>query len=337
MPDLTVQHGIEVHRVDSLFPLIEQRPGDVLRARARISAIIAEFDPDVIHLHPCGPELVYYLPIWTKRPIPTVLTLHNNYSGHCADYGPASMFGRAFHAAGRIAAVSADARDWMLSLHPTLSDKTSVIHNGVPLPPAPVRPLPWDRPVVSYIGRLEVQKRMDRLLEAFALVSADHDEVRLRIVGDGTHLASTREQAAALGIDGRVEFFGAVDPERVPGLLHETTIFALSSDFEGLPMAVLEAAGHGRPIVSTRAGGVPEAVLDERTGLLVDDDPAALARALDRLLRDRALAERLGSAARDHIETAFSMPACARAYDRLYAQAADSAAQLVDVAPDEAR
>lgn len=329
MPDHTVQDGIEVFRADTLFALLEKRPGDVLRAKGRISKVIADFEPDVIHLHPCGPELAYYLPIRSKLAIPTVLTLHNNYSQYGADYGPGSMFGRAFGLAERIVPVSEDARDWMLSIHPSMADKTTVVHNGIPLPPPPDGPLPWEPPVLTYVGRLEAQKRMDRLLEAFARVAAAHPAVRLRIVGTGTQLAPSRAIARDLQIADLVEFTGAVEQAAVPDLLAGATIFVLASDFEGLPMAVLEAAGMGRPVVSTRAGGVPEAVIHEQTGLLTDDEPAALADAILRLLADRDLAERLGAAARAHVESSFSMAACARAYEALYAEAVDVAARRV--------
>ena len=323
MPDHTVQGGIEVHRADTLYALLEKRPGDILRAKARISRVIADFDPDVIHLHPCGPDLAYYLPIRAKQPVPMVLTLHNNYSQHGADYGPGSMFGRAFALAERIAPVSADARDWMLSLHPAMAAKTTVIHNGIRLPERPAAPLPWDPPVIVYVGRLEAQKRLDRMLHAFATVAATHQTVRLRIVGAGTHMSTARTLAEELAIADRVEFVGAVGQEAVPALLQSATIFLLTSDFEGLPMAVLEAAGLGRPVVSTRAGGVPEAVIHEQTGLLTDDEPADVAHSILRLLSDRALAERLGSSARAHIESSFSMAACARGYDAIYAEAVD--------------
>ena len=92
----------------------------------------------------------------------------------------------------------------------------------------------------------------------------------------------------------------------MPGFLAELDIYALSSDYEGLPLAVLEAMGAGLPVVSTAVGGVPEAIVDGENGLLVPPrQPKALAQAMVRLAVDPDLAFKMGQSARKRAEELF--------------------------------
>ena len=331
LPDHSMHGRIEVRRVDSLRALLLRDPGRILRAKIEIAHIIDSFNPDLIHLHPCGPELVYFHQIRKKRPIPTVLTVHNNYSLTGVDFGQTGSFGRAFDAAWRIATVSDDARRWLLSLRPELATKTLTIHNGLPLTDAEPVPLPWDPPRLLYVGRIEHQKRLDVLIRAFANVASTHADVRLQIAGSGSQLVIAKELARSLGLVERVEFLGGVELEAVPGLLDGATMLVMSSDFEGLPIVLLEAARQGRPVVATAVGGVPEVVIHGETGLLVEpDDPDALAGAIRTLANDPRRAQRLGDAARRRFRADFPLDVSVTSYERLYdSVAAESASANV--------
>jgi glycosyltransferase involved in cell wall biosynthesis len=121
----------------------------------------------------------------------------------------------------------------------------------------------------------------------------------------------------AAGLGGRVKFLGARDD--VPDLLAAADIGVLASHEEGFPNAVLEAMAARLPVVATRAGGIPEAIDDGKTGLLVPvRDPAALGAALVRLIGDAALRRRMGAEGRARVEAEFALDACAVAYARLY-------------------
>jgi glycogen synthase len=327
LPDSSMYGPIEVRRVDSLRALVEGDPGRVLRAKIEIAHIVGDFNPDLIHLHPCGPEVAYFDQIRKKWPIPTVVTVHNNYSSIGADFGPSGLFGRVLEPARRIATVSDDARSWLLSLRPELAEKTSTIHNGLPVTEGVPARLPRDPPRLLYVGRIEAQKRLDVLMRAFATVASTHAGVRLQIAGTGTQLGVVGDLARSLGLDDRVDFLGAVDVESVPGLLDGATMLVMSSVYEGLPIVLLEAARQGRPAVATAVGGVPEVVIHGETGLLVDPDaPDALAGAITALLNDPGRAQRYGDAARRHFIANFSLDTCATSYERLYESAATEVA-----------
>jgi glycosyltransferase involved in cell wall biosynthesis len=157
---------------------------------------------------------------------------------------------------------------------------------------------------IGTLGRLSQQKRHDVLIEAVALASRNVPDLQLVIVGEGELETATRRLAEER-IPGQVTFTGyrsdAID------VLPAFDIFAMSSDFEGLPFALLEAMAAGRPIVTTDVQGAGEAVRNGREGLVVPRrDSEALAAAIVTLAQDRDLADRLGRAARERFREEFT-------------------------------
>jgi glycosyltransferase involved in cell wall biosynthesis len=157
--------------------------------------------------------------------------------------------------------------------------------------------IPAGAPVIGSIANFKVAKDHATLLRATARVRQAVPGVRLLLVGQGPLEAETRRLAVELGVDESVVFAGfRTDARR---LAASFDVFTLSSTYEGLPIALVEAMALGRPAVVTAVGGTPEVVTDGVDGLLVPSrDPAALADGLLRLLDDPALRERIGAAAR---------------------------------------
>jgi glycosyltransferase involved in cell wall biosynthesis len=177
--------------------------------------------------------------------------------------------------------------------------------------------IPLPAPVVGTVGRLSPVKRQDVLIRAFGRMKKVTPEPHLLLVGDGPLLGELRSLAADLGLSERVHFAGyQSEPERYLGLL---SIFALSSDSEGMPVAALEAWAAGIPVVASSVGGLPELVEEGKTGLLVPPrDETALAGAIDQLLADPCRARRMGGAGQKQVETRHSLSRMARAYHDLY-------------------
>jgi glycosyltransferase involved in cell wall biosynthesis len=190
-----------------------------------------------------------------------------------------------------------------LALRGVSAERITVLHNGVRVmsaTPAAVASVarslalqPGERVVLS-VGRLSREKGQEYLLRAAA---AGARNVRLVVVGDGPDRPYLEKLAASLGLASRVTFAGLInDVAPYYGL---ADVFALPSLSEGSPNALLEAMAWGLPVVATHVGGVPEIALDGKTALLGPPrDPAFLSRAVERLLGDRELAGRLGSAAK---------------------------------------
>jgi glycosyltransferase involved in cell wall biosynthesis len=160
----------------------------------------------------------------------------------------------------------------------------------------PVTALP-EAPRALFVGVLERYKAFDVLAEAWRSVAEQVPEATLRVVGRGA-LAPLAERLVA-DLPGRVEWTPAVSADGVAAALDAATVLVLPSRSEGMGRVVVEAGLRGRGVVGSRVGGIPDVVRDGETGLLVPpEDPRALADALVRVLTDRALAERLGAAAR---------------------------------------
>lgn len=185
--------------------------------------------------------------------------------------------------------------------------KLHVIPCGIDLErfaPGPGR----DPSLIVAVARLNPVKRIDVLLDACAELRRRGVEFRCVVVGDGTRREELRQQHAALELGRHVTFAGALEQRDVARWWRRAGIAALSSEREGMPVCLMEAAAAALPAVAPAMGGIPELVEDGVTGLLVPPlDPPALADALERLLRDRALATRLGAAARRRALERFSV------------------------------
>lgn len=189
--------------------------------------------------------------------------------------------------------------------------------------------LPSETPLVAVLSHVIPEKGLEDFLEAAAGVAGRFPEARFLFVGgrfrvkDGEivpHPGYGEElgrRARQLGLDGRVVFTGyRMD---VPEILPDIAVSVLPSLMEGLSNTLLESMAAGRPVVATRVGGSPEAVEDGTTGLLVPPrDPAALSRAICRLLERPDLADRLGRAARRSVIERFSVERMVRDTERLY-------------------
>jgi glycosyltransferase involved in cell wall biosynthesis len=163
-----------------------------------------------------------------------------------------------------------------------------------------------DDVLVGAVANYREVKRLDVLVDAFAVAAAKQPGLFLILIGEGPTRPSLEAQVAALGIGERVRLHGAeADPRP---LFSAFDIAAHSSMSEGLPNALLEAASAGRPMVATAAGGAAEIVLDGVTGIQVPvGDSAAMAAALERLAADPALRARYGAAARELADHEFGM------------------------------
>lgn len=226
-----------------------------------------------------------------------------------------------------VVANSRAAADHAIATQRVRPDRIRIIRNGVEVP-GPVEPAERAQRrqllgasdgdlVVGCVASYTPAKRLDRLVEAFALVARAHPTARLELIGDGPGRAALEAQVRAAGLADRVCLHGFEgDPER---LYPAFDIVALSSEREGLPNALLEAGVAGRAMVATAAGGAGEIVIDGETGLLVPvGDGAALAAALGRLAADAALRDRLGEAARRHVERVFGMDRFVAQFAELY-------------------
>jgi len=228
----------------------------------------------------------------------------------------------------RAIAVSGSTRDFLVRERHVPASRVRLIWNGAPLDEfAPVAPetaraarrslgIAEDALVVGTIGRLSEQKGHRYLIEAAPALLGARASAHLLIVGDGDQMEPLKAQAAALGVAARVTFAG--HRTDVPALLGALDVFAISSTYEGTPLALFEAMAAGKAIVSTAVDGCREVLEDGVTGLLVPPrDPAALAKALGRVLDDALLRRSLADEAR-RASTRYDIRSCVAAMEALY-------------------
>lgn len=161
------------------------------------------------------------------------------------------------------------------------------------------------RPYVISVGRLIERKGFDVLIEAFGqLDQTEFGNTKLVIVGDGPMLAPLQDAVEKELIDSSVLFLPDVPDDDLPALYAGASLFAmtprdLNGDIEGFGLVYMEAAAQGTPAVATRTGGVPEAVIDGGTGIIVEPENAdAIKKAMGKLLKDKALRDKMGATAK---------------------------------------
>jgi 1,2-diacylglycerol 3-alpha-glucosyltransferase len=153
--------------------------------------------------------------------------------------------------------------------------------------------------LVVFAGRLEAEKNLPLLVQAFATACRESATAHLLLVGEGRQRAALFAMAERFGVCDRVHFAGQLPYAQVPGVLRSCDIFATASVSEVHPLSVIEAMAAGLPVVGIRSPGLNETVREDETGILTQQDPAELAAALSRLIKDGPLRARLGHAARE--------------------------------------
>lgn len=199
-----------------------------------------------------------------------------------------------------------------------------VIPYGVRIPEQAAR---WttDRFRVVYSGRLvEEQKRISKVLDVMIAACRQTPRIEAVLLGDGAAREELEARVRTAGLAGRIRFAGRLTGEEVGRELMEAQAILLMSDFEGLPVALLEAMACGVvPVVRNIRSGIPEVVRHQVTGLLTDEDPTNAARVLANLANDREGWERMSSCGRSLVSASYGDNVCYSKWRAVIAELAD--------------
>jgi glycosyltransferase involved in cell wall biosynthesis len=225
----------------------------------------------------------------------------------------------------RVLVNSEGVRDFYVR-HGTPAERVRVIPNGVAVPEPPVTTrrqllaeleLPEDSRLIGLIGRLWPQKRVKDAIWAADLLKVIRDDAHLLVIGDGPQRNRLRRFRDQVLIGDKVHFLG--ERGDVPRLLPHFDVLWSTSGYEGQSNVILEAMASGVPVVATDIPGTRELVLPDATGYLVPvGDRAAFARCTERLLNDSALAARFSVAARERVQSEFSVEKMIERHAELY-------------------
>jgi glycosyltransferase involved in cell wall biosynthesis len=303
---------------------------------AKLSAFMARVKPDVVNPHLFRSTAVA-APLARWHGARVVETYHGREGWRRGFVGGSFLPDRLVSRfLDRVIAVSEAARAFLISGKGYDARKIVVVPNGRDLSvyrpgaggQAVRKELGIDRatPLVGVVGRLEEQKGHVYLLDAWPSVLAEFPDARLLLVGDGSLRDTLERRSHELGVAASVLFAGFRSD--VPRVLDALDVLALPSLYEGMPLTAIEASAMAKPVVATAVDGTPEVIREGRTGRLVPPrDPAALSRALRALLRDPAVAQRMGMAGRDLVLNRFDLTRQVEATARVYREAAGVAPQ----------
>jgi 1,2-diacylglycerol 3-alpha-glucosyltransferase len=288
-----------------------------------VTARVRALDVDVFHAHhpfllgPAAGRLA------RRAGRPLVFTYHTRYEKY-AHYVPLTRT-LVEAAAVRLSTRFAERVDAVIA--PSVVVRDELLRRGVRAPVAVIptgvdlarfRPgdrlgarralaLPDDDPVLLYVGRLDREKSVDRVLLAFERVASTVPRARLIVVGHGKEAERLRRRAGTLAAAGGVQFLGVRAHDTLPICYQAADLFLFASETETQGLVLAEAAACGLPAVAVDASGCDEVVRDGETGLLTKSDPTALAEAAIGLLLDGERRAAMAGRARDVAEREFDV------------------------------
>lgn len=169
------------------------------------------------------------------------------------------------------------------------------------------------------VGRLSPEKAQAGLLTAFQSIAEQHPGWQVQLVGDGPDRASLEALVRQVGLTDRVTFSGRLAEQATLAAIANADMLVLPSFMEGLPVVLMEAMALGTPVISSCVAGIPELVRDEHTGLLFPaSDWGKLAQAIDRLIRDPELGQKMAEAGKRRIDEEFNIDEAVAPLARLF-------------------
>jgi len=311
----TVKHEIidcvKVHRVLGL-ELIKLKYNVGRVAPAMLLSAIGT-DANIVHAHSYG-----FFPTWvsmfTKKP--KVITTHSDPTAKIYPLWDAFREIPIRLCDHVVATTEMEKRH--LIRRGVRPENITVIPNGVTFPPPEAPELDFS-PMILCVARLDVvHKGQDILLNAMPRVLSVVPDVTLFIVGSGDDLEKLKELSKKLRVKKNVEFQGAVDQSTKNLYLRNCDVFCVSPRTESFGIVYLEAMAYGKPIVTTKVGGVPE-VVDDCAVLVPPNDPDSLADALAEMLTNRRRAENMGNRGLERVKR-FGWNVIVKEYEQLYAK-----------------
>lgn len=286
----------------------------------KITKAIRAFAPDVIHMHKSRMHY-FLLPILLSGVERRIYTVHCLAEQDTKNRWLQKLMSFAFHRCHvQPVAISDICRDSVAKLYHLEPDSVPCIYNGIDIdrfrnPEERLQPGRGKIRFVS-VGRLSPPKNYPLLLSIAVQVHNLWPETEFNILGEGELRGKLEEQVTALNAEDYFHLLGNVSD--VPSHLWDADTFLMTSDYEGLPMTVLEAMAAGLPIISTKAGGIADVVVDGQNGFLVEcGDGAGLVDAADKLCRSPELCRKY-SAASIELSRQYSMERMAQQYLSLY-------------------
>lgn len=295
---------------------LEKKPGFDPTIFVKLVKLFKEERPDVVHTHIYASK--YALPAavlaGVKRRVHTVHNMAQKEQGSLGRKINTFMYR---HCDVVPVALSNEVKKTIGEVYGLQGSLIPVVYNGIDLSKC-IRKNDYEANgvfTIVHVGRFMKVKNHKILMRAFAGFAEKKENVRLQLLGEGELLDETRELAKVLGVTDKVEFLG-LQPNVYP-YLNKADVFCLPSEYEGVPMTLIEAMGTGLPIVASNVGGIPDMLVNGENALLVEPNDVAVEKAIEKLYSDVEFRIRLGNAAALRSEE-FSAKAMASGYIKIY-------------------
>ncbi|HSE56533.1 MAG TPA: glycosyltransferase family 4 protein [Candidatus Paceibacterota bacterium] len=284
-------------------------PFRIIRAMRVIQKTVEEFSPDLVHCHSSAASVVGRLVLRGK--VPTIYTAHGWAFTERAPFLRRHIAQIVERLVSRYTAktICVSKADYELSLRNGVGNEknTVIVYNGISTRGDFFVRKERDMVTVLFVGRLAYPKEPLLLIEAFAALLEDSKKkAELVFIGEGTLRTDAEKLVITHQLEQYVIFRGSVEPAVVIDAMRHADIFVLLSRHEGFPMTILEAMSVGLPVVASNVGGIPEQV-SAASGVLVENNPDSVAKALLVLIKNKSLRLALGDAARARIVEEFSL------------------------------
>jgi len=295
----------------------------------QLTELIGELQPDIIHAHSTYVvfnKVIAKMRLMNKLRVPVIVTIHGlpkplilpdgrkttDYNEFAADFGFDLVLAVSKNVAGTIKKY----------LNSDFHGLVRVLYSGIDL--SVFRPLPdlekqWD---LAFMGRLETMKSVDLFPEMLSILKQKFPNLTMMMTGEGSLKNRLLSEFEERGVASMVDYRGVVEPEEVPVLINKSRIFMYPSRQEPFGLSIVEAMACGVPVVTTDVFGPREIVSNNYDGIAVlPDDVEALAEAVEALLRDNNLRDRIGKNAVKTVHERFDIKQHARellaTYDEL--------------------
>lgn len=273
----------EDNGIDTVY--LNKQIGFKLSFIREVKKEVKKFKPDIIHTH--LDSMLYLLTSYKRKQV-KLHTVHTLAEKEARGIQGVVRF-IAYKIRGVIpVGISDTAAESIVNTHHIKRCKVPVVYNGVDCARYDIPRVSSDKMRLISVGTIYSVKNFTFLVDCFAEVCKELDNVHLTIVGDGVMRGQIEEQIKALGIEDKVRITGVVSD--VENYLADADIYVASSIFEGLPISMLEAMSAGLPVISTRVGGVPDIIKDGINGILVEpQNKEAYVKALKTLIQNKEI------------------------------------------------
>lgn len=300
-----------------MLTMMNKKPGMDLRLIGRLSKVMDEYQPDVIHSH--LPILHYVVPAAKRAGISNLVhTIHNMASKETKSRLKGAYYGR-FYRNGDVVpvALTETTKDSLVDRYGISPYRVPVVANGIDLSLYRFERSyeVGDALEIVHIGRFEEAKNHSFIVDCASALKSRGVSARIHLYGVGSLMEDIKSRVEDEELADLVLFHGLTSD--VPSVLSEADAFIFPSLYEGMPMVIAEAMAAGLPIVASRNGGIPDMVEDGVSGILLPLEVEDFVGAISEISASKELRVRLGSRARVRAE-AYGSRAMARGYLDVY-------------------